>query len=115
LGNQIALRKHLFPSLRPGACNGGRVYTDQMLPRKFLSQIKWDMLKNDIHYVKDCAAKNKTPSRKEILSIRGFMVYASATYDFIPPYLKGLQLSVEVWGPTRHSSGWAIRQEDYED
>jgi hypothetical protein len=71
--------------------------------------IKCDRLKkNDIRSVKDYAAKNKTPSRKEILSIRGFMVYASVTYDFMPPYLKGLHLSIEVWRPTRHSSGWAI-------
>jgi hypothetical protein len=86
-----------------------------MLPRKFLSQIKWDRLKNDIRYVKDYAAKNKTPSRKEILSIRGFMVYASVNYDFMPPYLKVIHLSIEVWRPTRHSSGRAIEKEDYED
>jgi hypothetical protein len=33
----------------------------------------------------------------------------------MPPYLKGLHLSIEVWRPTRYSSGWAIEKEDYED
>jgi hypothetical protein len=79
-----------------------------MLPINFLSQIKWDRLKNDIRSVKYYAAKNKTPSIKEILLIRGFMVYAPVNYDCMPPYLKGLHLSIEVWPPTRHSYGWAI-------
>jgi hypothetical protein len=42
LGNQIALRKNRFHSSCSSAWNGGCVYTDKMLPRKFLSQIKWD-------------------------------------------------------------------------
>ena len=57
--------------------------------------------------------KNNLP-QKEILLIRGIMVCASATYKFMSPYLNGIYLSIEVWRPTIHSSGWAIEKEDYE-
>ena len=62
LGNQIDLRNYLLTSSRPSAWNGCCVYTDQMLPRKILSQIKWDRLKNNICSVKEYADKNKNPS-----------------------------------------------------
>ena len=70
--------------------------------------MKWDRLKNDIRSVKEYSDKNKNPPRKETLSIRGFMVYASITYDFVSPYLKGLHLSIEVCRSTINSSGWEI-------
>ena len=31
------------------------------------------------------------------------------------PYLKGLNLFIGSWQPTRHSFGWEIEKEDYED
>ena len=43
------------------------------------------------------------------------MVYASITYDFMSPYLKGIHLSIEFWRPTRHSSSQSIEKEKYED
>jgi hypothetical protein len=65
LGNQIALQNHRFLSSRSSAWNGGCVKTDQMLPRKFLSQIKWDRLKNDIRSVKAYAAKTRIRLEKK--------------------------------------------------
>ena len=43
------------------------------------------------------------------------MVYASITYVFMSPYLKGIHLSIEFWRPTRHSSSKSIEKEKYED
>ena len=37
---------------------------------------------------------------------RVFMVYCGCTYDFIPPYLKSVHLSLEVWRPNKCVDGW---------
>ena len=62
LGNLFALRKYRLPSSHLSDWNGGFIYTDQILHRTFLSQIKWDRLKNDICFVKEYVDKNKNPS-----------------------------------------------------
>ena len=43
------------------------------------------------------------------------MVYASVTFEFMPPYLEGPHLYIVVWRPRILSSGWEIKKEDYED
>jgi hypothetical protein len=88
-------------------------FTDQNLARKFLSQIKWDNLKLCVKWFLDHAFKRIVANRKMVLETRGFMVYCGCTYDFIPPYLKGIHLSLEVWRPNKFVYGWQCEDDPY--
>ena len=41
------------------------------------------------------------------------MVYCDCTYDFIPPYLKSIHISLEVWRPNNYVDGYKC--EEYPD
>ena len=41
------------------------------------------------------------------------MVYRDCTYDFIPPYLKSIHISLEVWRPNNYVDGYKC--EEYPD
>ena len=41
-----------------------------------------------------------------VLEKQGFMVYCGCTSDFIPPYLKSIRLSLEVFRPTNCVDRW---------
>jgi hypothetical protein len=43
---------------------------------------------------------------RPFLEKRGFMVYCGCTYYFIPPNIKGIHLSLEVWRPNKYVDGW---------
>jgi hypothetical protein len=96
LGNQEATRKRRSGGMRPGAWSGACVFIDQNLARKCLSQIKWEKLKLCVKLFLDHALKRIVANRKMVLEKRGFMVYCGCTYDSIPPYIKGIHLSLEV-------------------
>jgi hypothetical protein len=106
LGNQEATRKRISGGMRPGAWSGACVNNDQNLARKFLSHTKWEKLKLCVKWFLDHAIKRIAANRKMVLEKRGFMVYCGCTYDFIPPYLKVIHLSLEVWRPNKPVDGW---------
>jgi hypothetical protein len=105
LGNQETTRKRRSGGMRPAAWSGACVYTDQNLARKFLSQTKWEKLKLCVKWFLYHAIKRTVANRKMVLEKRGFMVYCGCTYDLIPPYLKGIHLSLEVWRPSKSVDG----------
>jgi hypothetical protein len=74
-----------MPSLRADAGCGSCVYTDQNLPRKFLSQAKWDCLRMTLTWFADLVRRNQKAPRKAVLKKRGYLVYCTITYPFSPP------------------------------
>ena len=42
-------------------------------------------------------------------SIRGFLLYATSTYRYMTPYLKGLSLTLYIWRPYIDEEGWGLR------
>jgi hypothetical protein len=46
--------------------------------------------------------------RKKFLSARGFMVYASVTYLFMRPFMKGMHMLAESWRGGRDAEGWKV-------
>jgi hypothetical protein len=106
LGNQEATHKQRSGGMCPGAWSGACVFTDKNLAQNFLSQIKWEKLKLCVKWFLDHAFKRIVTNLKIVLKKRGFMVYCGCTYDFIPPYIKGIHLSLEVWRPNKSVDGW---------
>ena len=106
LGNQEAARKRLSGGIRTGAWSRDCGYTDQNLARIFLSQTKWEKLKLCVKWFLDNVVQRIVANRKTVLEKLIFMVYCGCTYDFIPPYLKSIQLSLEVWRPNKCVDGW---------
>ena len=39
-------------------------------------------------------------------SIRGFLFYVSSTYQYMNPYLKGLNITFDSWRPHRDEEGY---------
>jgi hypothetical protein len=59
-----------------------------------------------IKWIKDTAAATGRLPREKFLKARGFLVYASMTYEFIQPYMKSIHLTADGWRPDRDSGGW---------
>jgi len=93
LGNQDAARKRRRVGQRCGAWAGTVVHTDKGLVRPFFSQERWDKLKSSLAWMR--SALGTRADRKKFLSARGFMVYASMTYLFMRPFMKGIHMSAE--------------------
>jgi len=108
LGIQDAKRKRRPVSQRPGAWNGGVIYTDRGITRRFLDQSRWDKAKGWITWFRQHLTDPDGYERKDFLKGRGFLVYASMTYEFMTPFLKGLHLSVEIWRGGRDYEGWRL-------
>jgi hypothetical protein len=109
LGIQDAKRKRRPVSQRAGAWAGGVVFTDKGVPRKFLSQDRWDRLRGYLWWIRDHLEDPLGLDRREFLRARGFIVYASMTYTFAVPFLKGIHLTVDAWRSDRDAEGWKIR------
>jgi hypothetical protein len=96
LGIQDATRKHTTPSQTPGPWAGSVIHTDQNLVA-LVSQKKWDKTKSMIDKLAGLllARDDGKLPLKRLEQIRGFMIYVSLTYDWMPPYLKGLHLTID--------------------
>jgi hypothetical protein len=110
LGIQDAKRKRRPVSQRAGAWAGGVVFTDKGVPRKFLSQSRWERLKDCLNWLQSHIDDPGGFERQELLKVRGFIVYASMTYTFAVPFLKGVHLTVDAWRANRDLEGWKERQ-----
>jgi hypothetical protein len=104
--NQDATRKRHPGGKRSGAWAGICVYTDQDMPRKFLSQVKWDRLLMTLEWFANTVWRHVDPSRKLVLQYRGYLVYVDVTYPFLCPYIKSIRLSVESYRETKDKDGW---------
>jgi hypothetical protein len=106
LGNQDAARKRRRVGQRCGAWARKVVHTDKGLVRRFFSQERWDKLKALLTWMR--SALGTRADRKKFLSARGFMVYASMTYLFMRPFMKGTHMSAESWWGGRDAEGWKV-------
>jgi hypothetical protein len=109
LGIQDAKRKRRPVSQRAGSWAGGVVFTDKGVPRKFLSQERWDKFVGYLTWMQDNLHASEGFKRQEFLRARGFIVYASMTYSFAVPFLKGIHLTADAWRKDRNQEGWKMK------
>ena len=106
LCNQEATCKRQYKGMRTGAWSGAWVYTNQNIAPKFICQTKWEKLKLCVKWFLDHAVQIIVANRKMVLEKQGFMIYCGCTYDFIPPYLKSIHPSLEVWRSNKCVDRW---------
>jgi hypothetical protein len=105
-GVQDAKRKRRQGGQRTGAWAGGVVFTDKGVTQIFLSQKRWDKLRKHVDWMLKLAETTGLLPKDEFLSARGFLVYASMTYEFIQPFMKSIHLTADGWRPDRDANGW---------
>lgn len=100
LGIQDAKRKRTSPTLNPGPWAGSVLHTEGGL-HALSSAKQWskakELIKEAIELL-DARNDGLLPHHR-LLQIRGFLVYVSRLYPWMPPYLKGMHLTVEAWRP----------------
>jgi hypothetical protein len=71
----------------------------------------WARLKGIINKLWKQVAVDVTPelSHKELLSDRGFLVYATRRYLAMVPYLKGFHLTIKMWRGGCDTEGWRVQ------
>ncbi len=116
-GIQDAYRKRTLPSTDQGPWSGGISMTRwkegerEVFGLAFsVTQVKWDKMKTcveDLQQMIDADPDQMVRSRLE--EIRGFLIYAARTYNWLNPYLKGLHLTIDGWRPDRDAEGYRIR------
>lgn len=131
LGLQDAARKRREPSQNPGAWAGASVHMDNDNVYKSVTQDRWTKTQSKIRWLafqagleddftnqlldreKLIAERKLAPpgmiNTKEVLSLRGFLVYVARTYTSMVPYLKGMHHTIHSWRPGRdEDTGWKI-------
>jgi hypothetical protein len=68
---------------------------------------KWDKTKSMIRELATLlqAHDDEKLPLKRLEQIRGFLIYVSRTYEWMPPYLKGLHLTIDSWREGRNRAG----------
>ena len=110
LGIQDAARKRTSPSDTPGPWAGSVVHTKGGL-YQLVSQKKWDKTKSLLGELREMieSSSDGMVDRKRLEQIRGFLIYVSRTYPWMPPYLKGLHLTIDGWRPGRDAEGFKVK------
>ena len=112
LGIQDALRKirHFLGSRFAGAWAGVVVVNDEEKGLvQLLSQEKWDKMRRIVDkWLKRLEEGVRELDHSELMSDRGFLVYACQAYPGLKPYLKGLHLSLETWRGGRDDEGYKL-------
>ena len=102
LGIQDVSRKFQSPSQAPGPWNGTVTNTKGGL-HVLVSQDRWDKTRRLIAELVGMEREGRYGmSRARMDSIRGFLVYVFRKYGYITPYLKGVNLTLEIWIPYRY-------------
>ncbi len=115
LGMQDTGRKARRCSQQPGAWAGAVVHVVPELRVCVLTSVKkWlklkAILKNWSERLKKRPGEKEIQlDHKELLSDRGFLVYATRTYQSMIPYLKGFHLMIKIWRGGHDSEGWKLR------
>jgi len=112
LGEQDAARERDPVSQRPGAWAGTVVYTNQGVARKFISQAKWDKLKEHLEWFTSHLSTGSEVNRKAFESKVGFLLHVADTYEFAKPYLQGFFLAYHAFHPDRDAHGYRWIAED---
>jgi hypothetical protein len=110
LGIQDAARKVRPCSQTPGAWAGSVVHVVEGLGVcVLLSEEKWARMKDIVEKWRGrLAAGERELNHKELISDRGFLVYATRAYPAMIPYLKGFHLTASSWLDGRDSEGWKV-------
>jgi hypothetical protein len=72
------------------------------------TQDKWIKAKGYIRRLMEIQQTTNIFAHSELESIHGFFVYVLRTYPAFSPYLKGLHMTLDSWGPSRDSEGWKV-------
>ena len=110
LGLQDAPRKRNGPTQTPRAWAGSIIHSDNQAVTVLVSEEKWDKTKAWIKWVLEHVDDDKGLEYKQLLSCRGFLIYASRTYRPFKPYLRGLHKTIDSWRPFRDKDGWKVMQ-----
>ncbi|EJK51196.1 hypothetical protein THAOC_29653, partial [Thalassiosira oceanica] len=121
-GIQIVERKSNFPSQVPQSWAGTGTNTDTSGGQVSATVLekKWQKTKDCVHQLAELvrAADAAAPLGsseavrillKPLLSIMGFLVYVVRTYDWMTPYLKGLNNVINWWRPG-YKDGWELTE-----
>ncbi|KAL7521106.1 LOW QUALITY PROTEIN: hypothetical protein ACHAWX_005796 [Stephanocyclus meneghinianus] len=110
LGVQDASRKHTTPSQMPGPWAGSIIHTRDALVA-LVSQKKWDKTKDMIQELSNLIAEREDGRIpvKRLEQIWRFLIYVSRTYNWMPPYLKGLHLTIDSWREGCTKRGWKVK------
>ena len=112
LGEQDSPRKARPCSKTPGAWAGAVVHVVGALGVcALLSEDKWNKMKTIVFKWLDVVASGESElNHSELISDRGFLVYATRTYPAMIPYLKGFHLSAETWRGNRDKEGYKLKE-----
>jgi hypothetical protein len=112
-GVQDASRKRTSPSHTPGPWAGTVTHTDGGRICGTVSQEKWEKTKGLILEMAGMVASQHC-TLKQLLQIRGFLMYVVRTYPWINPYMKGLHLTIDSWRPFRGADSFKLRGRELE-
>ena len=85
--------------MTPGAWAGTVTHTDEAVVAK-VSGKKWKKVKYLIAELNEMIKNNEEAMpHKQLEKIRGFLIYVSRMYRWMPPYSKGLHLTLDGWRP----------------
>jgi hypothetical protein len=117
LGEQDSPRKARPCSQTPGAWAGAVVHVvDALGVCTLLSQEKWTRTKAIILKWLDIVQSGEVElCHADLISDRGFLVYATRTYPAMIPYLKGFHLTAEMWRGNRDAEGYRLKEESGDD
>ena len=117
-GVQDATRKRTCPRLDPDQWAGTMLHADGGELVGLVSDKKWEKTKAKIDELdqlvrladerKDSTSQERSKiPLKPLLSIRGYLIYVTRTYDWMNPYLKGLHNTISGWRPD-YVDGWKL-------
>ena len=90
----------------PGPWSGTVTNTQEVFHR-LLSQYIWYKTHRLVEELMSMDLEDSDGiNSSSIESIRGFLVYVAMKYRYMNPYLKGLNLTLDIWGTYRDKDGW---------
>jgi hypothetical protein len=108
LGNQEAARKRRGESQRAGAWAGDITFLDQGVPRKLMTQMKWDKTVAILDWIMEHISNGVGMPRRAFRSKTGFLLHMATTYNPIEPYLQGLFVSKSSWRADLDVAGYHV-------
>ena len=96
LGIQDASRKRTEPSLAPGPWAGTVSHMSNKEVATTLTQIKWEKRRILFLELETLMRENRV-LHKRLECKRCFLIYVTSTFNWIKPYLVGLNLTIDGW------------------
>lgn len=109
-GNQDAARKRRFPSLAPGAWNGGLIHCTGPYPVKATTSKKWQRGVDSLEWLSNMFETSSSVPTSELRRIAGVWVDITSIYPEGRPYLKGMFNAMEAFRSNRDVDGWRLQE-----